>query len=75
MERWSRFLERIFALVSSPGFAELGPAEQDRLYEQVARATRAERLLAKSRPPHLFYRGAVRRRTDDSKNRPSGGPL
>ena len=61
--------------MSSPGFAELGPAEQDRLYEQVARATRAERLLAKSWPPHLFYTRAVPRRTGDPKNRPSGGPL
>jgi hypothetical protein len=75
MKRWSRFLERVFALVASPGFAELGPAEQDRLYEQVARATRAERLLAKSWPPHLFYRETVRRRTGIPKNRPSGGPL
>ena len=61
--------------MSSPGFAELGPAEQDRLYDQVARATRAERLLAKSWPPHLFYKATIRRRTGDSKNRPSGGPL
>jgi hypothetical protein len=75
MKRWSRFLERVLALAASPGFAELGPAEQDRLFEQVARATRAERLLATSWPPHLFYTRAVRRRTGDFKNRPSGGPL
>jgi hypothetical protein len=75
MKRWSRFLERILALAASPGFEDLKPADQDRLYEQVARATHAERLLAKSWPPHLFYTRAVRRRTGDPKNRPSGGAL
>ena len=55
MKRWSRFLERIFALVASPGFEQLTPAEQDRLYEEIARVTRAERLLAMSRPPHRFH--------------------
>jgi hypothetical protein len=75
VNHWPQFLRRIFALVSAPGFADLEPAEQDRLYEQVARATRAERLLAKSLPPHLFYRRMARRQTGDPKNRPSGGPL
>ena len=54
MKRWNRFLDNIFALVSSPGFADLSPAEQDRLYEQIARTARAERLLADSRPPYRF---------------------
>ena len=55
MKRWKRFLDKIFALVTSPGFEDLDPAEQDRLYQQIARAERAERLLAKSRPPHRFH--------------------
>jgi hypothetical protein len=75
VNHWPQFLKRIFALVSSPGFAELDPAEQDRLYDQVARATRAERFLAESRPPHLFYRDTLRRQAGIPKNRPSGGPL
>ncbi len=75
MKRWKIFLEKIFALVTSPGFEDLPPAEQDRLYEQIARATRAERFLAKSRPPHLIYREMVRRKSGILKNRPSGGPL
>jgi hypothetical protein len=56
MNRWSRFLAKVFALVSSPGFADLSPAEQDKLYEQLAKAERIRRLLAKSRPPHRFRR-------------------
>ena len=75
MNHWPQFLRRIFALVSAPGFADLPPAEQDRLYEQVARATRAERFLTKSRPPHLFYRETVRQQAGVPKNRPLGGPL
>ena len=72
MNRWPRFLQRIFALVTSPGFADMDPAEQDRLYEQVARATRAESMLSEALPPHLFYAYTVRRALN-SKNRPSGG--
>jgi hypothetical protein len=60
MKRWKRFLDKIFALVTSPGFDDLDPAEQDRLYEQIARAERAERLLTKSRPPHRFNLGLRR---------------
>ena len=66
MKRWKRFLDKIFALVTSPGFEDLPPTEQDRLYEQIARAERAERLLAKSWPPHRFYTRAMRRRSDKS---------
>jgi hypothetical protein len=62
MNRWKRFLDMLFALVASPGFSDLDPAEQDRLYEQVARAARVERLLAKSRPPHRFYTSAMHQR-------------
>jgi hypothetical protein len=61
MERWKKFLDKIFALVTSPGFEDLDPAEQDRLYERIARAERAERLLAKSRPAHRFFTRAMRR--------------
>ena len=50
----------------------MDPAEQDRLYEQAARATRAERMLTEALPPHLFYAHTVRR-TLNSKKRPSGG--
>jgi hypothetical protein len=67
MKRWKRFLDKIFALVTSPGFEDLNPAEQDRLYEQIARAERAERLLTKSWPPHRFYTRVMRRR----RSRPS----
>lgn len=56
MNRYTRFLEKIIALVNSPGFDDLDPAEQDRLYEQLARAERARRLLARSRPPHRSCR-------------------
>jgi hypothetical protein len=60
--------------VTSPGFADMDPAEQDRLYEQVARVTRAERLLSTSLAPHQFYAYTVRR-ARNSQNRPSGGAL
>jgi hypothetical protein len=69
MKTWKRFLDKILALVTSPGFDDLTPAEQDLLYEQIARAARAERSLEKSQSPHRFYTGALSR----SKNRPSGG--
>ena len=62
MKQWKIFLDKIYALVTSPGFADLEEAEQDRLYEQIARAVRAERLLANSQPPHRFKIGAVHRR-------------
>jgi hypothetical protein len=62
MKQWKRFLDMLFALVTSPGFSDLDPDEQDRLYAQVARAARVERLLAKSRPPHRFYTSALRQR-------------
>jgi len=52
----------------------MDPAEQDRLYEQVARVTRAERLLSTSLAPHQFYAYTVRR-ARNSQNRPSGGAL
>lgn len=52
MNHLTRFLDKILALVNSPGFDDLDPAEQDRLYEQLARAERARRLLPRSRPPH-----------------------
>jgi hypothetical protein len=74
MKRWKRFLDRILALAASPGFENLSPAEQDRLYEQVARVARTERLLDKSRPPHQlskWARSAVAPLR--TKNRPSGG--
>ena len=50
----------------------MAPAEQDRLYKQVAQVTRAERLLPNSLPPHRFYAYTLRR-TANSQNRPSGG--
>lgn len=56
MNYLTRFLDKIIALVNSPGFDDLDPAEQDRLYEQLARAERARRLLARSQPPHRFCR-------------------
>lgn len=56
MNHLTRFLDKIVALVNSPGFDDLDPAEQDRLYEQLARAERARRLLARSRPPHRSCR-------------------
>jgi hypothetical protein len=55
MKSWKRFLDKIFELVTSPGFEDLDAAEQDRLYQQIARAERVERLLAMSRPPHRFH--------------------
>ena len=67
MKRWKRFLDKIFALVTSPGFENLTPAEQDRLYEQIAREAHVERLLANSRPPYRFYTDPMRR----SRSRPS----
>ena len=73
MKRWKRFLVKIFALVTLPGFEDLPPAEQDKLYDQLARATQAERLLAESLPPHLFYRSTARRLVGNLKKRPSGG--
>lgn len=56
MNYLTRFLDKIVALVNSPGFEDLDPAEQDRLYEQLARAERARRLLARSRPLHRSCR-------------------
>jgi hypothetical protein len=33
-------MDQFLALAASPGFADLRPAEQDRLFEQVVRAER-----------------------------------
>jgi len=60
VRHWSRFLERILALVNSPGFDDLDPAEQDRRYQEIARLTRAEPLLPISLPPHRFAKSASR---------------
>jgi hypothetical protein len=64
MNHWKRFRDRLFALVTSPGFKDMDTSEQDRLYEEIARAGRLERLaeglLPRSLPPHRFYAATVR---------------
>ena len=56
MDFLRRCLQETYELVTSPGFRNLDPAEQEQLCEQLIWTQRARRRLAKSRPPHRAWR-------------------